>query len=216
MLLLSMPAFSRAPLVDHHQHLMNATMAESAEKSIDADKLIHSLDEAGIQRAVVLSNAFVYGNPRQEPLADEYDRVKAENDWTLAQSAKYPKRLTVFCSFNPLKDYALTELERCAGDERFGRGIKLQFAASDVNLDDENDVARVRRVFAAANSRHLAIVAHMRTRRAKPYGVKQAQTFIDQLLPAAPDVPVQIAHFTGGGNPNDAPADEALTAFIEA
>jgi predicted TIM-barrel fold metal-dependent hydrolase len=56
----------------------------------------------------------------------------------------------------------------------------------------------------------------MRTRRAKPYGAAQARVFIDQLLAAAPGVPVQIAHFTGGANPDDTPADEALGAFIEA
>jgi len=206
----------RAPLVDHHQHLMSVTMSGSAEQAINGKKLIASLDDAGLKRAVVLSNAFAWGNPRQTPFADEYDRVRAENDWTLDQATPYSKRVVVFCSFNPLKDYALTELERCAADPRFGRGIKLQFAASDVNLDSEEDVNKVRRIFQAANAHGLAIVVHMRTRRAKPYGAVQAQTFIDKLLSAAPDVAVQIAHFTGGANPDDKPADEALGVFIDA
>ncbi len=205
-----------APVVDHHQHLVNASMAESADKAIDARKLVASLDEAGIARAVLLSNAFLYGSPRATPLADEYERVKAENDWTLAEASQFPERLVVFCSFNPLKDYALSELERCAKDWRFGRGIKLQFGASDVNLGDDAEVDRVRRVFEAANDKGMAIVVHMRTRRAKPYGAVQARVFIDRLLSAAPDIPVQIAHFTGGGNPADAAADEALAVFIEA
>lgn len=205
-----------APKVDHHQHLMNVEMVEKPEQAIDAKLLISRLDDAGIRRAVVLSNAFVYGNPRPTPREDEYRRVQAENDWTLHEAAPYAKRLTVFCSFSPLKDYALTELERCAAEPAFGRGIKLQFAASDVNLDDPADVAKVRKVFAAANARHLAIVVHMRTRRARPYGAAQARVFIDQLLAAAPDVPVQIAHFTGGANPDDTAADEALGAFVEA
>jgi len=213
---LAAPAFSRVPLVDHHQHLMNAGMVESAEQSIDGMQLIDKLNGAGIKRAVVLSNAFLWGNPRKEPLPDEYERVQAENDWTLMQSAKYAKSLAVFCSFNPLKDYALEELQRCAENTRFGRGIKLQFAASDVNLDSEEDVNKVRRVFEVANAHDLAIVVHMRTRRAKPYGARQAQTFIDKLLSAAPAVPVQIAHFTGGANPDDKPADEALMTFIDA
>jgi predicted TIM-barrel fold metal-dependent hydrolase len=208
-------SLAKGPAVDHHQHLMNPTMVDSPDKAIDAKLLIARLDQAGIQRAVVLSNAFVYGNPRPAPLDNEYERVKAENDWTLQQAAPYAKRLTVFCSCNPIKDYALAELERCAGDRRFGRGIKLQFAASDVNLDDESDVAKVRRVFEAANAKRMAIVVHMRTRRAKPYGPVQAQTFIDQLLTAAPDVVVQIAHFTGGANPDDTPADEALGTFLD-
>jgi uncharacterized protein len=207
---------SAAPEVDHHQHLMNAVMVESPSQAIDAKQLVAKLDDAGIRRALVLSNAFVYGNPRQTPIENEYERVKAENDWTLHEAAPYSKRLTVFCSFSPLKDYALTELERCAAEPGFGRGIKLQFAASDVNLDDPADVAKVRKVFEAANAKRLAIVVHMRTRRAKPYGAVQARVFIDQLLAAAPDVPVQIAHFTGGANPDDTPADEALGAFIEA
>ena len=193
--------------IDHHQHLMNAAMAESPDKAIDADKLIAMLDAAGIQRAVLLSNAFMYR---------EYEQVKAENDWTLAEASKYPKRLVVFCGLNPLEDFALGELDRCAHDKRFGRGIKLQFAASDVNLDDEADVGKVRKVFEAANQNRMAIVVHMRTRRARPYGATQAETFITRLLQMAPDVPVQIAHFTGGGNANDTAADEALRLFIPA
>jgi predicted TIM-barrel fold metal-dependent hydrolase len=207
---------AKPPRVDHHQHLMNAAMAASPDKAIDAKKLIAMLDDAHIKRAVVLSNAFVYGNPRPTPLPDEYARVMAENDWTRDQAALYPKRLVAFCSFNPLKDYALTELTRCAMDRSFGRGIKLQFAASDVNLDDANDVEKIRRIFGAANAEHMAIVVHMRTRRAKPYGADQAQVFITELLPMAPNVPVQIAHFTGGANPDDKAADEALQLFISA
>lgn len=219
-LLLLVPAIAiarqPAPRVDHHQHLMNVAMVDSPGQAIDAKLLVSRLDEAGIRRAVVLSNAFVYGNPRPAPFEDEYARVRAENDWTLREAAPYAKRLTVFCSFSPLKDYALSELERCAAERAFGRGIKLQFAASDVNLDDAADVAKVRQVFAAANARRMAIIVHMRTRRARPYGATQAQVFIEQLLAAAPDVPVQIAHFTGGANPDDTPADEALGAFIDA
>ena len=58
---------------------MNVAMVESAAQSIDAKLLISRLDDAGIQRAVVLSNAFVYGNPRPTALENEYERVKAEN-----------------------------------------------------------------------------------------------------------------------------------------
>lgn len=208
-------SLANGPAVDHHQHLMNPAMVDSPDQAIDAKQLIAKLDEAGIRRAVLMSNAFVYGNPRATPLEDEYQRVKTENDWTLSQAQSHPKRLTAFCSFNPLKDYAIAELERCAAEPGFGRGIKLQFGASDVNLDDEADLAAVRRVFEAANGKRMAIVVHMRTRRAKPYGHSQAQTFIDRLLSAAPDVPVQIAHFTGGANPDDTAADDALGAFLD-
>jgi len=44
------------------------------------------------------------------------------------------------------------------------------------------------------------------------YGARQAHVFLEQLLPAAPDVPVQIAHLWGG---NGFSAD-ALAVYAEA
>ena len=47
-------------------------------------------------------------------------------------------------------------------------------------------------------------------------GAAQATTFIDEVITEAPDVVVQIAHFAGGGSPDDPPADEALGVFVAA
>ncbi len=191
-------------------------MVAPGQKPIDARAMVQMLDEAGIRRAVLLSNAFRFGNPSEPPLPDEYARVMAENDWTASEAAKYPGRLAALCSFNPLKDYAPRELNRCARDKRFARGIKLQLGFSDVDLDDQVDVTLLRRVFRVANANQMAIVVHMRPRRARNYGRSQALTFIDQLLAAAPDVPVQIAHFCGGGSVDDPASDEALAVFTTA
>jgi predicted TIM-barrel fold metal-dependent hydrolase len=204
-----------APAIDHHQHLLTKEMAEPGQQPIDAKAMIAMLDAAGIRRAVLLSNAFRYGSP-DSPAANEYARVVAENDWTAREAARYPQRLVAFCSFNPLKEYALDELARCARDKRFGRGIKLQLGNSGVNLDDPTDIALLRRVFRAANSNGMAIVVHMRTQRPNPYGAAQALNFLDELLPAAPDVPVQIAHLAGGGGYGDAAMDGALDVFMAA
>lgn len=209
-------AATPGPPVDHHQHLLTKEMAEEGQKPIDAKAMIAMLDAAGIRRAVLLSNAFRYGAPGALTSNDEYARVVAENDWTAREAAKYPQRLVAFCSFNPLKDYALGELQRCARDKRFGRGIKLQFGNSDIDLADTTDMAMLRRLFRAANTNKLAIVVHLRTRRAHPFGAEQATAFIDELLTAAPDVVVQIAHFAGGGSPDDPKADEALGVFAAA
>ena len=200
------------PPVDHHQHLLSPTMVVTGQQGIDAKKLIAMLDAAGIRRAVVLSNAYRFGSPLlTTPYRDEYQRVISENDWTAREAAKYPKRLVAFCGFNPLKDYALGELARCARDPRFGRGIKLQFNNSGVDLRDPVDVAILRRVFRAANAQHLAIVVHLRP------GIAEAQAFLDELLPAAPDVVVQIAHLGGGGGGAFEPAaEEAIAPFAAA
>jgi predicted TIM-barrel fold metal-dependent hydrolase len=201
-------AHAAAPRVDHHQHLLNPSMTESGQQPITAESLVAMLDTAGIQRAVVLSNAFRYSDAA---------RVQAENDWTAGEVARYPQRLVMFCSFNPLADFALRELERCARDRRFGRGIKLQFGYSQVNLDDREQVAVLKRVFMAANDHRMAIVVHLRTARRFAYGTAQAQTFIGELLAVAPDVPVQIAHLGGGGGGSlDPGADEMLRTFESA
>lgn len=223
LLILSGPLAAAAPVpvpVDHHQHLLSPQLVAQGQEPIDAKKLVGWLDAAGIRRAVLLSNAYRFGSPLYAiGYPDEYPRVIAENDWTAREAAKYPKRLVAFCSFNPLKEYARAELARCARDPRVGRGIKLQFGNSDVDLDDPTDIAILRRLFRAANAERLALVIHLRPSesRQRSYGAAEAQVFLDQLLPAAPDVVVQIAHLGGGGGGALEPAaEEALAVFAAA
>jgi predicted TIM-barrel fold metal-dependent hydrolase len=182
---------------------------------LDADQLIPLLDAAGIKRAVLLSVAYMAGSPSRK-VDDEVAKVRLENDWTAAQAARYPGRLIAFCSFNPLKDYALAELERCAKTPGLDHGIKLHIGNSDVQMDDLAHVARLRQVFAAANAHGMAIVIHLRASigRKRPYGAAQARIFLDQVLPAAPDVVVQVAHFAGSGPGYDDPSAQAAMAVL--
>jgi predicted TIM-barrel fold metal-dependent hydrolase len=158
---------------------------------IGADYLIAQLDAAGISRAVVLSVAYSFSNPNKAAVPNEYVHVMDENNWTSAQVAKYPHRLLGFCSVNPLWPYALQEIARCARDPNLRTGLKLHFGNSDVNLDNPDHLARVRRVFSDANEHHMAIVVHMHANidHHRPYGAKEARIFLEQLLPEAPDVP---------------------------
>lgn len=93
-----------------------------------------------------------YGDPNRPPVENEYDRVKAENNWTSEQAARFPDRLRAFCSVNPLKEYALEEIARCAKDRRLRIGVTMHFGNSDVDLANAQHVARMREVFGAANS----------------------------------------------------------------
>jgi uncharacterized protein len=130
-----------APFADYHQHLFSPDIAalifpdSSKPMSLTARDLIPLLDSAAIRRALVLSVAYMYGSPKRK-IQDEYAKVRAENDWTGAQAAQYPDRLLAFCGFNPLKDYAVQELERCAKDPHLRGGIKLHFGNSDVQIDN--------------------------------------------------------------------------------
>ncbi len=135
------------------------------------------LDSAAIRRALVLSVAYQFGNPNKPAVEDEYAQVKTENDWTSRQVARFPDRLRGFCSVNPLKDYAIEELARCAKDPQLRIGLKLHLGNSDVDLDNPQHVEQLRRVFRAANEHRMAIAVHMRSSvtRKRRYGEAQAR-----------------------------------------
>ena len=78
---------------------------------------------------------------------------------------------------------------------------------------------QVRRFFEAANDHRMAIVVHLRASISKkrPYGAAQDRIFLEQLLPAAPDVPVEVAHLASSGpGYDDPPAHEAIAVLAEA
>jgi predicted TIM-barrel fold metal-dependent hydrolase len=185
---------------------------------MDAAELVTLLDEAGIRRAVVLSLGYQYGNPNKPPVPDEYSAAKVENDWTAAQIAPFADRLRGFCGVNPLKPYAIEEIARCAQIPQLRFGLKLHFGNSDVDLTNAEHVKTLQRVFAAANERRMAIVVHMHSSvtAKRPYGAQSARAFLNDVLPSAPDVAVQIAHLAGSGGYDDPATDEALAVFVEA
>jgi predicted TIM-barrel fold metal-dependent hydrolase len=85
-------------------------------------------------------------------------------------------------------------------------------------MDQPQEVARVRAVFQAADEHGMAIVVHLHpsVTRHRPYGAKEARIFLNEVLPAATHVPVQIAHLAGAGGYDDPGVDAALAVFIDA
>ena len=222
--LLALPAMAYAqPAGDFHQHVFSKETVvligpNAGLTLLDAKDVVTLLDAAGIRKAVLLSTAYMFGSPQRQ-VDNEYARVRLENDWTAAQAARFPERLLAFCGFNPLRDYALVELNRCASIPGLRRGLKLHLGNSDVQLDNPSHVKRLREVFAAANAKGMAIVVHLRANigKKRPYGEKQARVFLEQVLPAAPDVVVQVAHLGGTGPGfDDPPAREVLAVLAGA
>jgi uncharacterized protein len=203
------------PLVDHHQHLRDPIYKTPGDRgSIDASSLIQMLDDSGTKFAVVLSTAY---GPPPGPSETEYERVKEENDWTARQVKAYTDRLIGLCGINPMKDYALTEIERCSSIPELKAGIKIHFGNSDTDLDDPEKLARLQKVVAAADVRRMAIVIHMRpsVSHQRPYGSREAKIFLNEVLPKARHSVVQIAHLAGPGG-FDPQSDKALQVFIAA
>jgi len=214
-----------APLADHHQHLfspelaalMSTTPPIAPAKPRTAADLIEQLDAAGIRRAVVLSTAYIFEQPSRKADAAA-EKLRRDNDWTSEQVARFPDRLIGFCSVNPLKDYALDELARCAKDPNLHRGLKLHFGNSVVDYHNPGHIEQVRRVFRAANEYRMTIVVHMRASVTEklPYGRDEALIFLNELMPAAPDVVVQVAHLAGAGSWQDEGTRQSFEVFADA
>jgi predicted TIM-barrel fold metal-dependent hydrolase len=177
---------------------------------VTADELVEQLDDAGIQRGVVLSVGYWFGDPRRQiPVADAAAKTRAENDWTIAEVSRHPRRLVAFCGVNPMAEYAIAEVERCATIPLV-KGMKVHFGNSGVDVKNPEHVEKLRRFFQAANARRMPIVAHLRQRGG--YTREHAQIILDRILSLAPDVPIQIAHM---GSAVSEP-DEATAVFANA
>jgi hypothetical protein len=96
----------------------------------------------------------------------------------------------------PFDAYALDELRRCAA-ALHAAGLKLHFANSGVVLTNPEHVEVVQAVFAEANRLHLPIVVQVQNEAG--YGTRDAQIFLTEVPPRAPDVVVQLAHMAGSG-----------------
>jgi predicted TIM-barrel fold metal-dependent hydrolase len=218
--LLAVAALAPAQIIDYHQHLYRPVagpISIAGWQGVTADELIHLMNEAHVSRAVVLSTAYSLANPHKPPVANEREAVRDDNDWTSAQVARYPERLTGFCSVNPLKPYAVEEIERCAKDPNLRTGLKLHFGNSDVDVDNPSHLAQLKRVFRAANRNRMAIVvhAHANVNLNRPYGSREARIFLEQLLPETPEITVVLAHMAGAGE-FDQSTQQASAVYVDA
>lgn len=216
-LLVASPSLAQ-PLADHHQHLFSPALAALIKETpITSADLIGHLDAAGIKRAAVLSTAYIFSQPSRK-IENDYELVKADNDWTAVQVARYPDRLIGFCGLNPLEDYALDELARCAKNPSLRHGLKLHFGNSSVDYHNADHLERLKRVLRAANGFGMAVVVHMRvnTNEKLAYGRDEALVFLNELLPAAPDVPVQVGHLAGAGGYEPLVFEQVLGVFADA
>jgi predicted TIM-barrel fold metal-dependent hydrolase len=207
----ALPSFL-APRVDYHQHLVSAAFAPIVKlPARDGRALLAELDSAGVEKAVVLSVGYSFADERKN-LLDPDRLTREENDWTSAQVAITGGRLIGFCSANPQRPAALTELERCL-DLPGMRGIKLHFGNSGVTLRDSAHAARIVQVFALAERRRAAVLVHMRARGGQNFGAEDARLFLERLVTAAPSIEIVVGHFGGAGPGYPAQADSVMAVF---
>lgn len=168
--------------------------------TMDGAALIRRLDADGVRRAFVLSTAYLmaadaYGTRTAE--AAEYARVKAENDFTAAECARYPERLVPFLSVNPKRGYAVEEIDRCV--EQKMRGLKLHLWNSLVDTRQTADLAALRRVVERAAHHRLAVVAHIFVGAVPNYGPDDTERFAREIIMPLDTLQISIVHLAGAG-----------------
>lgn len=147
-----------------------------------ADDLVERLDEANVDRAVVLSLAYFTELPNEAA-------VQAENDFTAAEVARYPDRLIGFCGINALRPTDLAEIDRCI-DELGMTGVKLHLESNDVDMNLPEHVAAVSAVFDKLEERGVPVLMHPPAES----GTGKATFALAGIIAEHPEVPLTMAH----------------------
>ncbi len=209
---------------DYHMHIQSKPMADvliaitgsdtfsgNQLEEFSAEAIIALLDEAGLDRAFILSEAYILGNDLiAEP--DEYNDVKKENNYLAIQCARCPERLISFFSVNLLKEYATEEVDRCY-DELKLPGLKLYFANSNVDLTNPEHLAKIQKLFAHCAEKGIPILLHFRNDNPE-FGKKDAEILINEVIAKTPGLKLQMVHLGGYGG-FDKATKEVISAFIE-
>ncbi|MGZ3367261.1 MAG: amidohydrolase family protein, partial [Caulobacteraceae bacterium] len=170
------------------------------------------LDAAGITYGVLLSEAYMFGSPLMAPdHPDVATLTRAENAYNVAEATKSRGRLLAFIGVDPLSATAEPEIDYWSG--RGAAGLKLHLANSLFDFNAPDHMRQLKNVFALARKRRLPTIIHLRNR--VEWGEAQANAFIDQILPSAAGLPIQVAHGAGWGA-LDQPTVAALDAFSKA
>jgi predicted TIM-barrel fold metal-dependent hydrolase len=226
------PGSARDPIaIDHHLHVHSPAIIKflphlctspklpegcspAFAQAYTVEDLLAQMDAAGIRGGALLSTAYVAESALVDPLVPDHAAIVHDgNAFTEAAARAHPDRLMAFIGINPLTPTALSELARWKGDP-FVTGVKLHLANSGVDLRNRDHVRKLAKVFRMAAANHFAIVIHMRTGR-DDYGAQDVRIFLRDILPAAGNATVQVAHAAGWGG-LDANTLEALGTFADA
>jgi len=181
---------------------------------LTVDDLLRQMDDAGVERALVLSTAYLAESPMMAtPPADAAELGRSANDFTVGLAKRFPRRLGAFVSVHPLSEIALPEIERWRGAPHVS-GLKLHLTSSMVDLRDRDHLQRLAAVVGAAAENRFAVVIHLGTADPR-FPAENVRNFVEQVVPAAKGSPIQVAH-AGGWGGLDAKTLAALTAFAHA
>ncbi len=170
------------------------------------------LERHEAERIDLIGMGYVYGSPDFYQGTDRYERIKKENDYLWMTSQKHPDRIRPFFTIDPLKNYALDELKRCA-ERSPDSGLKLHFNASQVYLTEPSHLAAVKPIFQQAAEKKLPILLHFDNSHPK-FGEPDVKLLVDSILHDLPALKISIAHFGTSGGFNEK-TKRVLNAFVD-
>ncbi|RPJ63195.1 MAG: amidohydrolase [Dehalococcoidia bacterium] len=191
-------------IIDSHTHIFGKEVQQERErycvsdacfgllysnpraKVLCVEDLINSMDEKGISKSVVLNIGWT-----------SHDMCKRTNDYILESIARYPERLTGFCSVQPAgKEEALAEIERCSSAGAKGIG-ELRPDLQGYGLDAEEIMAPL---VNSMMKHDMVLLLHASEPVGHAYAGKGSLTpeIIYGFIARHPDLRIVLAHFGGG------------------
>lgn len=161
----------------------------------DIDEILRN---TAARRIDLVSMAHVFSSREFGKFDNERELVEKENSYVAAARNTHRSRLRAFCSVDPLRDYALNELERCRS-RLLMDGIKLHHNANQVYLTVPDHLAKVKRVFEFASRHKLPVLLHFDNSHQR-FGKRDADLLVGAILNDLKPISLRIAHFgTSGG-----------------
>jgi len=191
---------------DGHVHIMSPKLIEDwkalgipfSKEDYHYSNIDSILKRDGATTIALIGMGYVYGSQEFYKGKDGHKALQRENDYLFNASKKYPKRIIPYFAIDPLKEYALEEMERCLA-KNTQSGLKLHFNASQVYLTEPAHLEKVIPVFKLAAQSKLPILLHFDNSHPK-FGETDVEILVDSILRDLPPVKLTIAHFgTSGG-----------------
>ncbi len=190
-------------IIDFHTHIVPSQIKENRSRYIKedpcfalfysdprmklatAEDLIASMDQAEIDRSVILNIAWT-----------SHELCRWTNDYIVEAITRYPERLIGFCSIQPRAREAVAELERCRGAGIRGIGEMR----SDIQGFDLADKTMMQPIAEAAQRHGLIILTHASEPVGHSYTGKGTITpdVLSQFIVNFPGLHVVLAHWGGG------------------
>jgi L-fuconolactonase len=172
-------------VVDAHAHIISSDSSRfphaplsgalpdwPAERFVDADKLLHRMETAGVDGAVLVQYSSAHG----------YD-----NRYVLATATEHPGRFVAVCTLDGLQPDAPAQLSECV--QQGAAGLRIRARGRDTALD----WLTCEPLWQRAAELHVPVCAHF-MESVQAEGLKLLPSLLEQF----PTVPVVLDH---AGNP---------------